>query len=543
MASRTRRGLAPSALADAGEELAVTRQLVDEVSAAGTLIHDLPIDDVSPHPGNPASRLDVDDDFVASIREHGVESPGKVITLANYEGSGGKVEDLPNPTAKWVIIFGARRWAGARRAGRATYPAMIHDKPISARDIRIRRILENVQRLDMAEIDEALDYQALLEDLGSQRAVAAAVKKSQPHVHRRLQLLDLPPQFQQALHDRAITGEIANELARFPQEEAEATLAKLLELAADLEPGQRVAARRQIMDRARQDIDRAQRIDDAKNRAAAASIPLLDDPATRFGDTAADHRAEGRQQLEAARAAGNLLAHVTGNGDTHYYLADLPAVAADSASITATGAPTPGTTETRTDTAGISAGTDEPEPEPEPQPDEPGDTGGITVPASTARPPAPRRDVDDTERRAAGQARATACRRLVTKPPPREQLVNRLVTRIIDGDQNSHAAAATLASQWLRANGAGPTDLDGLEYLKHLSTTDDTKLRAHFAYALDLALDETRTSRSRTWDARDAAHVHRLEQEASYEPTPWELTQLLAATPAAPAAAATGEQS
>lgn len=536
MASSRRRGLAPSALADAGEELSVTRQLIGETLTSGTVIQDLPIEDVSPHPGNRPSGLELDDEFVDSIRERGVETPGKVIPVAIYERAGGKVEDLPNPDAKYVIIFGARRWAGARQAGLATYPAVVHDQEISARDIRIRRIMENIHRRNLTEIDEALDYQALLEDLGSQRAVAAAVKKSQPHVHRRLKLLELPTPFQQALRDRAITGEIANELARFPEQAAQETLAELLALAKDdLEPEARVAARRQIMDRARQEIDRAQRIDDARSRAATAGIPLVDDPAARFGDAAPDHRVEGRQQLEAARAAGTLLAHVTGNGDTHYYLAALPVPAADTAGITSASTADPSlavvSAGAPTDTAGI---TPTQSASAQPNADGHGDTAGITpTPTTTVRPPAQRRDGDDAERRAASHARSAACRRLVTKSPPRDQVVSRLVNRIIDGDQQGHGAAATMACQWLRANGVGPTDLDGLEYLKHVSITDDAKLRTHFAYALDLALDEVRTSRSRDWDSRDAAHVHRLEQDAGYEPTPWELTQILAATPAA----------
>lgn len=538
MASSRRRGLAPSALADAGEELSATRQLVSETTSTGTLIHDIPVEDVAPHPGNPVSRLEVDDDFVDSIRERGVETPGKVIPVAVYERAGGKVEDLLNPAAKYVIIFGARRWAGVRRAGLATYPAVIHDQEISARDIRIRRIMENLHRLDMAEIDEALDYQALFEELGSQRAVAAAVKKSQPHIHRRLKLLELPPHFQQALRDRAITVEIANELVRFPDEAAEATLAELLAVPKDLEAEQRVAARRQIMERARQDIDRAQRIADAQARAATAGIPVVDDPAARFGDAAPAHRVESRQELEAARAAGSLLAHVTGNGETHYYATELPALATaaplDTGGITA-GADAVGTLHAeQADTAGITAHPGEPADEASGS-DPSADTAGIALASRTVRPPAPRRDSDDAERRAATQARSAACRRLVSKPPTREQLVNRLVTRIIDGEQQGHGAAAALACQWLRANGAGPTDLEGVEYLKHVSTTDDPKLRTHFAYALDLALDEIRTSRSRAWDARDAAHVHRLEHDASYAPTPWELTQILAATPAAAA--------
>lgn len=541
MASTRRRGLAPSALADAGEELAATRQLVSETTSAGRAIHELPIDDVSPHPGNPASRLEVDDEFVASIREHGVETPGKVIPLAIYERAGGKVEDLPNPAAKFVIIYGARRWAGAARAGRATYPAIIHDHQISARDIRIKRIMENIHRLDMAEIDEALDYRALLEELGSQRAVAAAVKKSQPHVHRRLKLLDLPASVQQALRDRAITVELANELVRFPREVAETTLSELLTLPAELDPEQRVAARRQIMDRARHNVDRTQRIADARSRATTAGIALLDDPDARFGNAASAHRVEGRPELEAARATGALLAHVTGNGDTHYYVTELPKPAAGKPADTAGIAPTSDAALTdappteSADTAGITEDAPSDSPELSAGPDSQRDTGGINPAAAVVRPPAPRRDGDDAERRAANQARSTACRRLVSKPPTREQVVNRLVARIIDGDQQGHSAAAALACQWLRANGVGPTDLEGLEYLKHVSTTDDAKLRTHFAYVLDLALDEIRTSRSRAWDIHDATHVRRLEQEASYEPTPWELTQILAATPAAAA--------
>ncbi|WP_179266574.1 ParB/RepB/Spo0J family partition protein [Asanoa hainanensis] len=513
------------------------QNVIDEAptTAPGKVVQDLPIDAVSPHPGNSVSRLEVDDDFVESIRQDGVKSPGQVIPVATYVRTGGDVSELHNPKADYVIVWGARRWAGSKAAGRETYPAIVEDRDISATDIIKDRILENIHRLDLSEIEEAEQYHLLMLEYKSQRKVAQVVKKSQAHVSRRLRLLDLPEDVQQALHARKINSEIANGLGQLGPERVAAALAEMLAVAGDDEE-KNLAQRREILDRVKRTAAQEQRVADARAKAHAAGITVLDDPVERFGSEVSLHRLDVMSEVDAAKAAGDLAAQITSNGDTYYFRLSLPEPAGDlslaepggdgAAPADAPGAD-PRQRSEATDANAHPVVT-------------PGDAGGIT--AAAGRVPRARNvDVNAVERRAAAQARAAACRRLAASVPARDQVLNRLVSRMLSPDHNGHAGAARLAAEWLRANNIGPADLSDGDYVAHMSAAGDLRLRTHFAYALDLALDEMHVAKSLEWSEREVAHLRRLQDEAEYEPTPWEMTQLLAAPTPSSSRSETGQ--
>jgi ParB family chromosome partitioning protein len=117
------------------------------------------------------------DELATSIREKGVIQP----LLVRPAGAGGEYE----------IVAGERRWRAAQRAG-------IHELPVVIRTLADGEVLEigiieNVQRVDLNPIEEALAYKQLMERFGrTQDAVAEVVGKSRPHVANALRLLNLP---------------------------------------------------------------------------------------------------------------------------------------------------------------------------------------------------------------------------------------------------------------------------------------------------------------------------------------------------------------
>jgi ParB family chromosome partitioning protein len=173
--SRLGRGLA-ALIGDVGEE--------SSTGDAGRKPRRAPIENLRPNPRNPR-KLFTDaelDELAASIRERGIIQP---IVVRPARGAPDSFE----------IIAGERRWRAAQRAG-------LHDVPITiieANDSQALEfaIIENVQRADLNAIEEAMGYQALIDEFShSQDDVAQIVGKSRSHVANTLRLLKLPESVQ-----------------------------------------------------------------------------------------------------------------------------------------------------------------------------------------------------------------------------------------------------------------------------------------------------------------------------------------------------------
>lgn len=170
--SRLGRGLA-ALIGDVGSEPTIA-------DATGRKPRRAPIENLSPNPRNPR-RTFADNEIAelsASIRERGIIQP--IVVRA-----------VPGHNDRFEIIAGERRWRAAQRAG-------LHDVPIVAVDATDAQalelaIIENVQRADLNAIEEAMGYQALVDEFQhSQDAIAQIVGKSRSHVANTIRLLKLP---------------------------------------------------------------------------------------------------------------------------------------------------------------------------------------------------------------------------------------------------------------------------------------------------------------------------------------------------------------
>lgn len=140
----------------------------------------VPVAFIHPNPRNPRREFASDDleDLAVSIEKHGLVQP--IV-----------VRSMGKPDA-YEIIAGERRWRAAQKAG-------LHEIPISVLDVTDRQalelaIVENVQRTDLNPVEEALGYQALLEEFSyTQADLGDAIGKSRVHVTNMLRLLKLPP--------------------------------------------------------------------------------------------------------------------------------------------------------------------------------------------------------------------------------------------------------------------------------------------------------------------------------------------------------------
>jgi ParB family chromosome partitioning protein len=159
---------------------------LDALIPRGAGIQEIDVDRITPNPAQPRQLFDPDalEELAASIRQHGVLQP--IIVVRNEMG--------------YSLVAGERRWRAARLAGLTTIPALVRDAAASvALEIAL---VENLQRADLAPLEEAAAYQVLIREYGmTQAQVAERLGRSRVAVTNRLRLLSLPP------HTRALVAQ------------------------------------------------------------------------------------------------------------------------------------------------------------------------------------------------------------------------------------------------------------------------------------------------------------------------------------------------
>jgi ParB family chromosome partitioning protein len=111
----------------------------------------------------------------------------------------------PDAANSYEIVAGERRW-------RAAQLAQLHEVPVIIKDLDDRAALEialveNIQRADLAVLEEAEGYRRLMAEFGhTQDALAKAVGKSRSHVANMMRLLALPDPVKQLLDSGALSA-------------------------------------------------------------------------------------------------------------------------------------------------------------------------------------------------------------------------------------------------------------------------------------------------------------------------------------------------
>jgi ParB family transcriptional regulator, chromosome partitioning protein len=138
----------------------------------------IPVDMVDPSPNQPRRVFDEDSlmALAGSIRTRGVLQPVLV---------------RPQPSGRYELIAGERRWRAAQLAELDAIPAVVrrHD---DAASLEVA-LIENMAREDLNPVEEARACAALVEELGLTREeVGIRVGRSRVAVSNLIRLLDLP---------------------------------------------------------------------------------------------------------------------------------------------------------------------------------------------------------------------------------------------------------------------------------------------------------------------------------------------------------------
>ena len=172
---------------------------------AGVL--ELAVSDIIPNPRQPRTHMDSESlaELAASIKEHGLIQP-LIVTRAR-----------PTERAPYQLIAGERRWRAAQLDGLTVVPAMV--KEATPQQFLELALVENIQRADLAPLEEAEAYHALMDDFRlSQQEVADRVGKSRVAVANTLRLLRLPERVKALLAEGALTEGHARALLALPDD-------------------------------------------------------------------------------------------------------------------------------------------------------------------------------------------------------------------------------------------------------------------------------------------------------------------------------------
>ncbi len=153
------------------------------------------LDAIQVNPKNP--RKDFDEvalqELRHSIKLHDIIQP---ITVAQ----------LPN--GKYQLIAGERRFRAAKLAGLTDIPAYIRQG--NDQELLELALLENLQRVDLNEIEVALSYQRMMQELNyTQEKVSERMGKDRSTIANYIRLLELPPSIQAAVRKGTLSVSLA----------------------------------------------------------------------------------------------------------------------------------------------------------------------------------------------------------------------------------------------------------------------------------------------------------------------------------------------
>ena len=138
-------------------------------------VHHLPLASIEVGGHNPRRSLGELDELAASIAEHGLLQP----VVVRQTG------------ARFELIAGHRRLEAVRKLGHDHVPAVV--RCTDEDQAYVLTLVENLQRIDLRPTDEAAALEKLIRERGwSTRQVAAAIKRSQAYVSKRLRVFEDP---------------------------------------------------------------------------------------------------------------------------------------------------------------------------------------------------------------------------------------------------------------------------------------------------------------------------------------------------------------
>jgi ParB family chromosome partitioning protein len=130
---------------------------------------------------------------------------------------------------KWLIVYGHRRYRAAKLAGLTTIPCTFAKDDLDETTIRIRQLIENCQREDLAPMEMARAMEALSTATGwSNRRLGEELGISHVTIARYRDLLELPQAVQQQVTEKKLAPSVAVEVLRIEDPEKQAEVGRAI---------------------------------------------------------------------------------------------------------------------------------------------------------------------------------------------------------------------------------------------------------------------------------------------------------------------------
>lgn len=201
--------------AESGDHLDPT----DTAAAVVDTFAMLDLDAIVPSLTNPRTVFDEPklNELAESIKASGVHQPILVRPLpaSRLDETSRKLGRSQRETHE--LVSGERRWRASRLAGKVTIPAMV--RHLTDAQVLEIQIVENLQRADLSELEEAEGYHRLVEQTSiAKEDIGTKIGKSRAYVYARLKLLDLNTAGREALRKGEIDASKALLIARIPDD-------------------------------------------------------------------------------------------------------------------------------------------------------------------------------------------------------------------------------------------------------------------------------------------------------------------------------------
>lgn len=178
----------------------------EEIAKDGSSLRMVLVEQIRPNPHQPRTRFEETklEELSASIKEHGLIQPLVVVEAGKDD---------------YTLIAGERRWRASQLAGLVEVPVVVKGETTPQEMLELA-IIENVQRADLNQIEEALAYQYLIDEFGqTHEEVAQRVGKARTTVTNTVRLLKLAPEVQEAIINGDVSGGHAKVLVNLSSEE------------------------------------------------------------------------------------------------------------------------------------------------------------------------------------------------------------------------------------------------------------------------------------------------------------------------------------
>jgi ParB/RepB/Spo0J family partition protein len=161
-------------------------------------------------PFNHRKKFTALDELATSLIEKGMISPITVRPRPSYAGERDVIAATP-----YELVVGERRWRASVIAKLAVIPVIVRN--LTDKQVLEIQLVENVQRVDVHQLEEADGYRELIDKHGHDvDSIAAKTGKSKATIYARLKLCALAPYPRKAFLEDRLPASTALLIARIP---------------------------------------------------------------------------------------------------------------------------------------------------------------------------------------------------------------------------------------------------------------------------------------------------------------------------------------